>query len=44
VQIIGGGDSLEETGPGLALGQEQPGLGKAVGLQILLDQLRKASN
>ncbi len=41
VQIVGGGDTLEEAGPGLALGQEQPGFGKAFGLQFLLDPLRK---
>jgi hypothetical protein len=41
VQIVGGGDTLDEAGPGLALGQEQPGLGKAFGLQFLLDPLRK---
>src|SRR6266576_3994556 len=42
LQIVGGSDTLEEAGPGLALGHEQPGLGKACGLQFLLDPLRKA--
>ena len=42
VQIVGGGDTLDKAGPGLALGQEQPGLSKAFGLQFLLDPMRKA--
>jgi hypothetical protein len=42
VQIVGGGDSLDEAGPSLALGHEQLSLSKAFGLQLLLDPLRKA--
>ena len=42
VQIVGDGDTLEEAGPGLASCREQPGLGKAFGLQFLLDLPRKA--
>ena len=42
VKIVGGGDTLDKAGPGLALGQEQLRLGKAFDLQFLLDPLRKA--
>jgi hypothetical protein len=41
-QIVGGGDTFDEAAPGLALGQQQSGLGKSFGLQLLLDPLRKA--
>ena len=33
--------TLDEAGFGLALGQQQPGLGKAFALQVFLDALRK---
>src|SRR5439155_24903716 len=42
LQIVGGGDTFDEAGPGLALAHEQPRLSKAFGLQLLLDPLRKA--
>jgi hypothetical protein len=41
-QIVRRGDTLGEAGPGLALGQQQPGLGKAFGLQSLFDPSCKA--
>src|SRR4030095_12533126 len=41
-QIVGGGAAVYEAAPGLALVQEQSGLGKAFGPQLLLDPLRKA--
>jgi hypothetical protein len=40
--LRGGGDTFDKAGPGLALGQEHPGLGKAFGLQFLLDPMREA--
>lgn len=41
--IVGRGDTPKEAAPRPALGYQQRGPGKAFGLQLLLDPLRKAS-
>jgi hypothetical protein len=41
VKLAGRRDTLEQAGPSFTLGQEQPGLGKALGPQFLLDPASK---